>query len=36
MKAKYGILDEDTYNFDKIGFMMGIILTGAVVIGLDY
>ena len=25
MKAKYGILDEDTYNFDETGFMMGII-----------
>ena len=22
-KAKYGILDEDSYNFDKTGFMMG-------------
>jgi hypothetical protein len=31
MKAKYGILDDDTYNFDKSGFMMGIISTGAVV-----
>jgi hypothetical protein len=24
-KAKYGILDEDSYNFDETGFMMGII-----------
>ena len=24
-KAKYGILNEDTYNFDETGFMMGII-----------
>jgi hypothetical protein len=31
MKAKYGILDDDTYNFDEAGFMMGMILTGAVV-----
>jgi hypothetical protein len=31
MKAKYGILDEDTYNFDESGFMMGMISTGAVV-----
>ena len=31
MKAKYGILDEDTYNFDETGFMMGQISTGAVV-----
>jgi hypothetical protein len=30
-KAKYGILDEDTYNFDESGFMMGVISTGAVV-----
>jgi hypothetical protein len=25
MKARYGILDEDTYNFDETGFMMGKI-----------
>ena len=31
MKAKYGIQDEDTYNFDETGFMMGVISTGAVV-----
>jgi hypothetical protein len=31
IKAKYGIQDEDMYNFDKAGFMMGQILTGAVV-----
>jgi hypothetical protein len=31
MKAKYGILDDDTYNFDETGFMMGMISTGAVV-----
>jgi hypothetical protein len=30
VKAKYGIQDEATYNFDKAGFMMGQILTGAV------
>jgi hypothetical protein len=30
-KAKYGIQDEDTYNFDETGFMMGQISTGAVV-----
>jgi hypothetical protein len=30
-KTKYGILDEDTYNFDESGFMMGVISTGAVV-----
>ena len=31
IKAKYGILDDDTYNFDEAGFMMGVISTGAVV-----
>ena len=31
IKAKYGILDDDTYNFNEAGFMMGVILTGAVV-----
>lgn len=34
-KAKYGILDEDTYNFDESGFMMGVISTGAVVTGSE-
>jgi hypothetical protein len=34
-KAKYGILDEDTYNFDESGFMMGVISTGAVVTGTE-
>jgi hypothetical protein len=33
MKAKYSIQDEDTYNFDEAGFMMGMISTGAVVTG---
>ena len=31
IKAKYGILDEDTYNFDEAGFIMGQILTRVVV-----
>jgi hypothetical protein len=31
IKAKYGIQDEDTYNYDEAGFMMGQISTGAVV-----
>jgi RecB family endonuclease NucS len=35
MKAKYGILDEDTYNFDETGFTMGMISTGAVVMAAD-
>ena len=34
-KAKYGILDDDTYNFDESGFMMGVISTGAGVTGSD-
>jgi len=34
-KAKYGITDEDSYNFDESGFMMGIISTGAVVTGSE-
>jgi hypothetical protein len=32
---KYGILPEDTYNFDKIGFLMGIIATMRVVTGSE-
>jgi hypothetical protein len=31
MKAKHGILDEDTYNFDETGFMMGMIVARAVI-----
>ena len=34
-KAMYGITDEDTYNFDETGFMMGVISTGAVVTGSE-
>jgi hypothetical protein len=34
-KAKYGILDDDTYNFNESGFMMGVITTGAVVTGSE-
>ena len=34
-KAKYGITEEDTYNFDETGFMMGVISTGVVVTGSD-
>ena len=33
--AKYGILDEDIYNFDKTGFAMGIISTTMVVTSSD-
>jgi DDE superfamily endonuclease len=34
-KAKYGVLDDDTYNFDETGFMMGIIFPGMVVTTSD-
>lgn len=30
-RLKYGILDEDTYNFDETGFMMGVAATSKVV-----
>ena len=32
---KYGICEEDIYNFDETGFMMGVISTGMVVISSD-
>ena len=35
MKAKYSILNEDTYNFDKTGFIIGIITPIIVVITLN-
>lgn len=28
MKAKYGVLKEDIYNFDETRFIMGIMSTG--------
>lgn len=31
MKTKYGILDDDVFNFDETGFMMGVIFPGMVV-----
>ncbi|PWI64139.1 hypothetical protein PCL_12105 [Purpureocillium lilacinum] len=34
-KAKYGILNDDTYNFDETGFLMGMIFTGMVVTTSD-
>ena len=34
-KEKYGILDDDTYNFDETGFMMGVIRTELVVTGTE-
>jgi hypothetical protein len=35
MKEKYGFLDEDMYNFDESGFLMGKISSQLVVIGLE-
>jgi hypothetical protein len=34
-QAKYGILDDDVYNFDEAGFMIGKIQTQLVVIGSE-
>jgi hypothetical protein len=34
-RQKYGILDEDTYNFDETGFMMGVASTSKVVTSSD-
>ena len=34
-KAKYGIYDDDVYNFDEAGFMMGKITTQLVVTGSE-
>ncbi len=30
-RIKYGILNEDTFNFDKTGFMIGMVLLQLVV-----
>jgi hypothetical protein len=35
MKAKYGIIDDDMYNFDESGFLMGKISSQLVVTGMD-
>jgi hypothetical protein len=35
VKAKYGIVDDDIYNFDETGFMIGIIFAGIVVTTSD-
>ena len=34
-RARYGIVDEDVYNFDETGFMMGKITTQLVVTGSE-
>ena len=36
IKAKHGILGEDTYDFDTSGFMTGVILKGAVATDSEY
>jgi hypothetical protein len=35
MRAKYGILDYDFYNFDETGFMIGVICPGIFVTRTD-
>ncbi len=35
MRAKYGIVDSDFYNFDETGFIMGIISPAMVVTRAD-
>jgi hypothetical protein len=34
-KAKYSIVDEDIYNFDETGFIIGKILSQSVITGID-
>jgi hypothetical protein len=35
MKEKYGIIDEDMYNFDESSFLIGKISSQLVVTGLE-
>ena len=35
MVAKYGILEQDIYNFDEARFAIGVIATTKVVISLE-
>jgi hypothetical protein len=35
MRAKYGVLDRDFYNFDETSFMMGVICPAMVVTRAD-
>jgi len=35
IKVKYGILDDDLYNFDKTGFIVSIIIATIVATTLD-
>jgi hypothetical protein len=34
-KAKYGVYDDDVYNFNESGFQMGVISIIKVIIGLE-
>jgi hypothetical protein len=33
--AKYGVVEEDIFNFDETGFQMGVILTSKVITSSD-
>jgi hypothetical protein len=33
--AKYGVIEEDIFNFDETGFQIGVILTLKVITTLD-
>ena len=35
VKAKYGIVEDDIYNFDETGFIIGIIFASMVVTTSD-
>ncbi len=35
MRAKYGVVDGDFYNFDETGFPIGLIIPGIVVTRAD-
>jgi hypothetical protein len=35
MKAKYSIVDDDIYNFNESGFLIGKILSQLVVTGIE-
>jgi hypothetical protein len=35
VKAKYGIVDDDIYNFDETRFIIGIIFVGIVITTSD-
>ena len=35
MRAKYGVVDGDFYNFDETGFLIGLIIPGIVITRAD-